>query len=320
MHNLTTPVLYVAGNINVDIIMGTLAQWPLPGTEAMLEHSALRPGGSAGNCALALAAMEIPHRAISCQGNDAFTPWLAGYFPQSAAGWPGYACETSFTVGVTHPDKERSFLSNYGHITRLSADDILQQLPEQAIPGDIVLLCGTFLCSTLFSQYSTLLPALRKRGYRIAVDTGWPPTGWTPELRAGVYTWLPDCDWLLLNEVETLGLSGLENLDDAGAELARQLNGRGGCVAKCGPDGARLWTTQHKQHAPCQPVCVIDTIGAGDSFNAGFLAALCQAQPPDEALYWGNAVAAHAISSSPRSYPDWQALQHHIEEMSHGRG
>lgn len=144
MHKLTAPVLYIAGNYNIDLIMGTLAQWPLPGTEVMLEHSALRPGGSAGNCALALAAMQIPHRTIGCQGDDAFTAWLAAQFPGSAERWPQYACETSLTVAVTHPDKERSFLSNYGHITRLSADDVLAQLPERATAGDIVLLCGTF--------------------------------------------------------------------------------------------------------------------------------------------------------------------------------
>ncbi|HBP35221.1 MAG TPA: carbohydrate kinase family protein, partial [Raoultella ornithinolytica] len=49
MQTLTAPVLYIAGNYNIDLIMGTLAHWPLPGTEVMLEHSALRPGGSAGN-------------------------------------------------------------------------------------------------------------------------------------------------------------------------------------------------------------------------------------------------------------------------------
>ncbi len=52
----------MVGNINIDLIMGTLYQWPARGTEAMLEHSALRPGGSAGNCVLALAALGTKHR------------------------------------------------------------------------------------------------------------------------------------------------------------------------------------------------------------------------------------------------------------------
>ncbi|MDJ1656212.1 carbohydrate kinase family protein, partial [Raoultella sp. Ech2A] len=229
MHKLTAPALYIAGNYNIDLIMGTLAQWPLPGTEVMLEHSALRPGGSAGNCALALAAMQIPHRTIGCQGDDAFTAWLAAQFPGSAERWPQYACETSLTVAVTHPDKERSFLSNYGHITRLSAEDVLAQLPERATAGDIVLLCGTFLCTALLPHYPALLRTLRQRGFQVAVDTGWPPQSWDPALREAVNQWLADCDWLLLNEVETLGLAAMSDLPQAARSLASRLSGRGGC-------------------------------------------------------------------------------------------
>lgn len=68
-----TPTLYVVGNINVDLIMSTLSDWPQRGTEVMLQHSELRPGGSAGNCALALEAMQVPHRAIANQGDDGFS-------------------------------------------------------------------------------------------------------------------------------------------------------------------------------------------------------------------------------------------------------
>lgn len=64
----STATLYVVGNINVDLIMGTLDHWPQRGTEVMMNHSELRPGGSAGNCALALEAMQVRHRAVANQG------------------------------------------------------------------------------------------------------------------------------------------------------------------------------------------------------------------------------------------------------------
>ncbi|MGK3142335.1 carbohydrate kinase family protein [Pantoea sp. C2G6] len=306
----TTPsTLYVVGNINVDLIMGTLSDWPQRGTEVMLQHSELRPGGSAGNCALALEAMQIPHRAIANQGDDGFSHWLASHFPHSAAHWPRYRCETSLTVGVTHPDNERSFLSNYGHITLLTAEDVLAQLPGQATPGDIVLLCGTFLCLELYHHYPALLAALQQRGFCVAVDTGWPPAGWTDAVRLQVSQWLTHCDWLLLNEVEALGLADAQTLAQSGARLANQLSGRGGCVIKCGAEGARLWSAASVQYAAAQPVTVVDTIGAGDSFNAGFLTALLHRHSPHTALRWGIEVASQAISSSPRRYPDWQQLQ-----------
>ncbi|MHA6313891.1 carbohydrate kinase family protein [Pantoea sp. S-LA4] len=309
MLNTTSSTLYVVGNINVDLIMGTLSDWPQRGTEVMLQHSELRPGGSAGNCALALEAMQVPHRAIANQGNDGFSQWLAGHFPHSAAHWPRYACETSLTVGVTHPDNERSFISNFGHITQMTAEDVLKQLPAQATPGDIVLLCGTFLCLELYQAYPRLLAALQQRGFTVAVDTGWPPAGWSDDLRHQVHRWLADCDWLLLNEVETRGLANDDSLEQSAAQLASRLSGRGGCVVKSGADGARLWSATQTLHVAAQPVTVVDTIGAGDSFNAGFLAALLYRHAASTALRWGIEVASQAISSSPRRYPGWQQLQ-----------
>ncbi|GAB2954322.1 carbohydrate kinase family protein [Hafnia psychrotolerans] len=304
----TQATLYVVGNLNVDLIMSTLHQWPKKGTEAMLESSALRPGGSAGNCALALAALGTPHRLVVNQGNDQFTEWLASLFPESAPHWPTVNCETSLTFGVTHPDHERTFFSNQGHIVRLNLDDVLRQLPTQATAGDWVLLCGTFLCTRLFQQYDSLLKTLKQRGYQVAVDSGWPPQDWSDALRHQIEPWLGYCDALLLNEVETLGMANGQTLDVSATYLLKCMARNAFVVAKCGSDGARLWSAGHQWHQTADAVAVVDTIGAGDSFNAGFLSALVYGLDHRRALQWGVRVAGAAISSSPRQYPDWQAL------------
>lgn len=300
--------LYVVGNLNVDLIMSTLDQWPQKGTEAMLESSSLRPGGSAGNCALALDALDTPYRLVANQGNDQFTAWLAGLFASSAPGWPQYECETSLTFGVTHPDHERTFFSNQGHIVRLSMADVLQQLPAVAACGDWVVLCGTFLCTALYGDYPALLETLRQRGYRIAVDSGWPPQGWSDALRRHIPDWLSYCDALLLNEVETQGISGCETLPQAAATLLAMMPANARCVVKCGPLGAHCWTGSEHQHVRAEAINVVDTIGAGDSFNAGYLSALIYGFDDLTALRWGIRVASAAIGSSPRQYPVWQTL------------
>lgn len=304
----TQATLYVVGNLNVDLIMSTLHQWPKKGTEAMLDSSSMRPGGSAGNCALALSALGTPFRLVVNQGNDQFTGWLASLFPESASQWPTVDCETSLTFGVTHPDHERTFFSNQGHIVRLNLDDVMQQLPAQAQPGDWVLLCGTFLCTRLFQQYSQLLAALKKRGYQVAVDSGWPPQDWSDSLRQQIVPWLGYCDALLLNEVETLGMANSQTLDEGAAHLLAHMAENAFVVAKCGPEGARLWSAAAPLSQSAEPVAVVDTIGAGDSFNAGFLSALVYGLDYQQALQWGVRVAGSAISSNPRKYPDWQAL------------
>ncbi|NDL66091.1 carbohydrate kinase family protein [Acerihabitans arboris] len=305
----TDATLYVVGNINIDLIMGTLHHWPARGTEAMLEHSVMRPGGSAGNCALALAALGTPHRAVANQGDDHFSPWLAGYFTDSAPFWPRYACETSLTVGLTHPDSERTFFSNQGHITRLTRQDVLVQLPPRAVPGDIVLLCGAFLCLRLFDEYPALLATLHRRGFQVAVDTGWPPDGWNGGLRQGIARWLGHCDYLLLNEVETLGLADSDDLALAGRTLAARLAPGGACVIKRGAEGATVCEPESVFSRAAEQVNIVDTIGAGDSFNAGFLSALLYGYSRRQALRWGIRVAGQAIGSSPRQYPDRVSLQ-----------
>lgn len=300
--------IYVVGNLNVDLIMSTLDQWPEKGTEAMLDTSSLRPGGSAGNCALALEALDTPYRLVANQGNDQFTPWLAGLFKESAPHWPQYACETSLTFGVTHSDHERTFFSNQGHIVRLTLDDVLKQIPDVSGNGDWVLLCGTFLCTALYAEYPLLLKTLKQRGYLIAVDSGWPPQGWSDALREKIPEWLKYCDTLLLNEVETQGISGCEDLSTAAAKLLDWMPVNGRCVVKCGPKGAQFWSATEHQELTAEAVEVVDTIGAGDSFNAGYLSALIYGCDESTALRWGIRVASAAISSSPRQYPAWQSL------------
>ncbi len=141
------------------------------------------------------------------------------------------------------------------------------------------------------------------------MDTGWPPAGWNSELRRRIAGWLGHCDYLLLNEVETLGLADNGNLAAAGHALARQLAPGGACVIKCGNQGAMVCDGLGVISCAADPVQVVDTIGAGDSFNAGFLSALLYGYNRRQALYWGTRVAGRAISSSPRQYPDRASLQ-----------
>jgi sugar/nucleoside kinase (ribokinase family) len=74
-------------------------------------------------------------------------------------------------------------------------------------------------------------------------------------------------------------------------------------VVKRGPEGA-LAIGPHGTvvSASAPSVDVVDTIGAGDVFNAAFLAALADGKPLAECLAAGTAVASRAISTLPRNY------------------
>jgi len=75
-------------------------------------------------------------------------------------------------------------------------------------------------------------------------------------------------------------------------------------VVKRGAAGVSATTKGREISIPAPPVEVIDTVGAGDTFNAAFLAALVSGAPLREALARGVAVASRAVSTYPRRYTD----------------
>src|SRR6185369_12536188 len=199
------PTIYVTGNVNVDLIMGRLAEWPRFGTEIVLPHSETRIGGAAGNTALALQALGAKHRLISSVGDDIFGKWLQSGF--TSADWIVAKTETTISVGIVNPSGERTFLTSQGHLSVHAVDDVLSLLPTRAAPGDILWLEGCFLSPPLLADYERLVDEAKVRGYALALDTGWPPQGWEPELRQRVLGWLKRLDHLIINEFEVIGLS-----------------------------------------------------------------------------------------------------------------
>lgn len=294
------PTIHVVGNLNVDLIMGTLPAWPAIGTEVVLPHSELRLGGSAGNTALALKAIGARWNLIAARGDDVFGTWLAEQLgPGSLPGAP-VAAPTTISVGVVDPSGERTFLTSAGHLAVWEPAEVAARLSAEVQPGDWVLLAGSFLCPRIAAAQSDLLSQLNRLGAHIALDPGWPTEGWTDDIKATTRGWLRYCDCLLFNEVEAVSLSGGSDIVVAARVLSEAMPAGGIVVVKRGADGAEGWQNGKHHHAASPKVTVIDTIGAGDIFNAGFLQAMADGRSVDDALASGVALASRAISTSPR--------------------
>jgi sugar/nucleoside kinase (ribokinase family) len=296
------PTVHVIGNVNVDLIMGPLRPWPVPGTENILPHGELRVGGAAGNVALAFRALGVPFRLVCNIGDDLFGRWLANELGEAGRGWPVAPTSTTVSVGLSHPNGERTFLTSQGHLGSMTMEDALKGLPPRAGPGDIALLLGVFLSPRLFESYEALIEQLAERGFEIALDTGWPSEGWSDALCRRVGGWLKTCDHVLLNEMESRALARECNSQSAAEWLVRQAKPGATIVIKRGAAGATASSAGWRFQAPAPPVKVIDTIGAGDAFDAGYLAARLAGRDLAAAVAEGIAVASAAISTSPRRY------------------
>ncbi|HEX9903532.1 MAG TPA: carbohydrate kinase family protein [Propylenella sp.] len=299
---MSAPHVAVIGNVNVDMVMGPQAPWPEPGTEVVLPEYELRPGGSAGNAALALQALGVPVMLLANAGDDVLGRWLKDSFGNAAHHWRPAARPTTVSVGITHPNGERTFFTNEGHLEALGPDDVLRHLPEDVADGSVALLCGAFLSPPLVAAFGEILDALRAANYRIALDTGWPPEGWTGAVRRHVIGWLGATDFLLLNEREALALAGTADLEKSVASIRPLMPERATLVVKRGGDGAAGWQRSETAAVPAPRIKVADSIGAGDVFNAGFLTAGMRGAALGEALRAGVEFASAVIATRPRRY------------------
>ncbi|MGI9185738.1 MAG: carbohydrate kinase family protein, partial [Solirubrobacteraceae bacterium] len=137
---------------------------------------------------------------------------------------------------------------------------------------------GYFLLPGLQAGVAEIFQAARAAGASSSLDTGWDPTErWDGELAAV----LAQTDWFFPNAQEARLIAGVSNLEDATGKLAA---GGGGVVAKLGDEGALARRGDERARAPAPRVDVIDTVGAGDCFAAGFLAGQLAGMALDRAL------------------------------------
>ncbi|RUW82000.1 PfkB family carbohydrate kinase [Mesorhizobium sp. M1E.F.Ca.ET.063.01.1.1] len=295
--------LAVIGNVNVDLIVGPVAPWPKAGTETVVDHDDLRVGGQAGNTALAWQALGIDFDIAANLGDDQFGRWLREAFGSRAEKWPVRPEGTTLSVGMTHPDGERTFFTTRGHLPRFSLDDVLAVLDGKRLSGGYALICGSFLTDDLTRDYGAFFDWAEAHHIAVALDTGWPIDGWTAKNCNATRDWLSRCELALFNEVETTTLAGLASPADAARKIRDGMRKGATVVVKRGPDGAiAIGADGQLIEVPAPRVKVVDTIGAGDVFNAAFLAALARERPLANCLSAAIRVASRAISTLPRDY------------------
>ncbi|MBY3594319.1 PfkB family carbohydrate kinase [Rhizobium bangladeshense] len=297
--------LAVVGNVNVDLILGPAAPWPKAGTEIIVDHDELRVGGSAGNSALAWQALGVEFEIAANIGSDQFGRWLAEAFGRRSEKWPVRPEQTTLSVGITHPDGERTFFTTRGHLPRFGLADVFAVVDGARLRGGYALLCGGFLTDDLTRQYEAFFDWAESHDITVALDTGWPLDGWTEQNCASTRAWLSRSGIALFNEVESTTLAGVADPIEAARHISSHMPDGAIVVVKRGPDGAIAIGPDGQLVSVAAPVvAVVDTIGAGDVFNAAFLAALAKDEPLLSCLRAGTEVASRAISTIPRSYGD----------------
>lgn len=296
--------IHLIGNVNLDIVTGPVEAWPRVGSERIVERREVRVGGAAGVAAMALQALGTPFRLHARIGDDAFGDLVRRELGPAARQLEVIRTGTGTSVGVTHADGERTFFTYLGHLSRLDVQAIADEL-EASEPG-LVLVCGYFLLPPLrHGGGLELVRRARAAGHRVAFDSGWPSEGFTADVRAELDTLLPHIEMALPNAVEAMGWTGAADPDGALRALGRL---GGAAVVKRGAAGASWLEAGDMRTVPAPAIRVADSVGAGDAFNAAFLAVRSVGGPLARAVEAGVAYASAVAATRPRRFPGRDAL------------
>jgi sugar/nucleoside kinase (ribokinase family) len=276
----------VAGELNVDLILQGYSAFPEPGKEVLVDDFSMVLGSASAICAMGLARLGTPVAFLSRVGDD---PWgryclecLQGRAIDVSRVVRDPDLKTGVTVAVTS-SRDRALVSYLGSIAALQGKDV----SDGAFAGFSHLhVSSYFLQQGLRPGLEDVFARATRAGLTISLDPGFDPSeSWSDDLRRT----LSQVDVFLPNEVE---LAGITRTSDVAEALRILANGRTRTVAKLGREGAATIDDGRLLRVPPFPIEPVDTTGAGDSFDAGFLHAWLQGQPVQSALRLGAACGA----------------------------
>jgi sugar/nucleoside kinase (ribokinase family) len=280
------PRVLVAGEINVDLVLNGYHEFPVAGREVLVDDFVMTLGSASAICAMGLARLGTPVLFAGIVGADVWGDYCLGVMRDAGIDLAPVrrdaAVKTGVTVSITSP-ADRALVTYLGSIAALTAADVPDALFARA---DHLHVSSYFLQTGLRPGCRDLLRRASAAGLTTSLDPGCDPdAAWGPELGET----LKEVDVFLPNEVELEGVTGTSDPEEA---LGRLENGRTLTVAKLGSRGAMLRGGGVLATQPAFPVTPVDTTGAGDSFNAGFLHAWLARRPLAEALAFGAACGA----------------------------
>jgi sugar/nucleoside kinase (ribokinase family) len=280
--------LLVVGDVNPDILVPN-GEPRFGQEEVLVEAIRLTIGGSAGIMAAAAARLGLRTAIVGVVGDDVFGRFMLDEL--TSLGVDVSACRidrtrpTGATVILARPT-DRAILTAEGTIADLTLDDLPAALLERARHVHVASL---FLQPAIQARLDELVARVHAADATISVDPNWDPTGaWDGGLRAA----LPAIDVFLPNAAEARLISG--DVDEAAAARALRGAGRRPIVAvKRGPTGALAVDADGALvDVPAFPADPVDSTGAGDAFDAGFLAAWLEGRSVRDALRFGAACGA----------------------------
>ena len=276
----------VVGELNADLILYGLPATLEPEREHLAEDLAITLGSSSAIFAHNISLLGSRVGFTSCIGGDPLGKFCVDRLQQSGVDVSGVKVLAGKTTGVTvilPLATERKILTYLGTTLDLQFAHLDLNYLGSASHFH---LSSFFLLRGLRPRIPELFSKMKQSGLTTSLDTNDDPEDlWVEDVKSV----LKSVDIFLPNEREACKLAGASDVQNALDSLSRLVPI---VVIKCGPKGVLAKRGKNQFHAPSVSVQPVDTVGAGDSFNAGFLHKFILRCNLEECLEYGNAVAA----------------------------
>lgn len=257
--------LLVVGELNVDLILSGDAEPEFNQVEKLISDATLTLGSSSAIFACAAAKLGLKVAFAGKIGKDLFGEYILEQLRSHAIDVQGVHSEEGIKTGITiifNRGSDRAILTYPGSIATLNYRDIDQKLMRECRH---LHLGGYYLLDDLRADVPGLFSAARQAGLTTSLDTNFDPTEkWGEE----IWKVLEHTNIFLPNRTEICSIAREHDLSLA-------LNKVAGVVpvvaVKLGGQGALARKKDQEIKADSLPVKVVDTVGAGDTFDAGFV-------------------------------------------------
>lgn len=303
--------VFFYGDVNIDLVIPGVDGFPLAGEEKITPVMETFIGGGAALTALGLGKLGMKPVFQGIIGDDAYGQFILGEF-----GKKGIDCsllqvdkklKTGISISFTN-EHDRSFLTFRGTNEYLNVEEMSLEAVKESKHVHMTGYCG----SKNHSQYLAVLKEINKQtNTTVSFDVGWDETGlWNKE----IYQLLPYIDVLFMNETEALHYSREKTEEEAALSLKEV---RGMVVLKLGKKGSMAMCQETIYTKPGFEVAAVDTTGAGDSFNAGFLYGYLNKESIQRCLTLGNGCGAMSVTQlgGNTGFPDRQGLRQLLEKQ-----
>ncbi len=278
----------IAGEINPDLILTGDALPEFGQVEKLVDSARLTVGSSSVIFACGAARLGLRTSFVGLCGRDFFGSFMLDEMRKRRVDVSSVVVRPDSATGLSlifDRGKDRAILTYPGLMAALRAEDISDAQLRQARHLHVA---SYFLQTALLPGLPDLFERAHQFGMTTSLDTNWDPQGRWDSVRL----LLPLVDVFLPNQAEACAIAGSKDVRKAAVWLADQA---GLVSVKMGAEGALVVQGLQLFQAAAPKVEVVDTIGAGDSFDAGFLYGYINGWRLEKALRLG--VACGSLST-----------------------